>query len=499
MIIRALILCVFLVPSLAGATTYYADFDTGSDANNGLTTSTPWKRLPGMVGETVTPDFSSGDIVCLKGGVTWTDRLLAQPGVLYYSVGGSNTAVAACVGWGSGKAIIDIPLTTDTLGAFKVQGDGDNVTVDGLRLINRDTTSANTKCGFYVEGSAGAGNNVVNLTVRNIEGTLSANGLCIIGYADTWSITDSQFDDNIGNISQSNCNGNGMQFSAKATADVINGTVLRVYARRNGLACFNGADNEGRGISFINEGSTVLVQDSWFIGNGETHDGAAIDAGGYNNVTLRGNYFDGWTAAEIKANFDDCVVDGNVFVGRSIAVFQYGYFSTGGDSVGCHFTNNTIVSLTETGSKVVHLSSAGTTTIFRNNLIICPPGNTTAAIKFEQDTGWAQSTWNNNIDHNMIEGCAYFSEEVPSGAATLVKRTLAEHQAAYPLQAQATKQASNLSILKTTATPRQYKPYGTSPALRGGAITWPCQDVRGRVCHSPPDIGGYQQGSGDPR
>jgi hypothetical protein len=69
-----LMLGVILVGKSAFATTYYVDYSSGNDSNNGTTKSTPWQRAPGMIGcasacsaATINP----GDSVILKGGVTW--------------------------------------------------------------------------------------------------------------------------------------------------------------------------------------------------------------------------------------------------------------------------------------------------------------------------------------------------------------------------------------------------------------------------------------------
>lgn len=66
-----------VIPFLAmngWATTYYVDYSSGSDANNGTSKSTPWQHAPGM--QTCTNLCSSvsinaGDSIILKGGVTW--------------------------------------------------------------------------------------------------------------------------------------------------------------------------------------------------------------------------------------------------------------------------------------------------------------------------------------------------------------------------------------------------------------------------------------------
>lgn len=65
---------LFLCASSASATTYYVDYSSGSDGNNGTSKTTPWKNAPGMAGcsgscASVSP--GAGDSIILKGGVTW--------------------------------------------------------------------------------------------------------------------------------------------------------------------------------------------------------------------------------------------------------------------------------------------------------------------------------------------------------------------------------------------------------------------------------------------
>lgn len=68
-----LLFCTFLAGS-AFATTYYVDYSSGSDSNNGTSKTTPWKNAPGM--QTCKATCSSttirpGDSIILRGGVTW--------------------------------------------------------------------------------------------------------------------------------------------------------------------------------------------------------------------------------------------------------------------------------------------------------------------------------------------------------------------------------------------------------------------------------------------
>jgi hypothetical protein len=68
--VKTLLLLVALVwPCLA--TTYYIDYSSGLDSNNGTSKSTPWKRDPYMVGFAGSYTHAAGDIHIFKGGVTW--------------------------------------------------------------------------------------------------------------------------------------------------------------------------------------------------------------------------------------------------------------------------------------------------------------------------------------------------------------------------------------------------------------------------------------------
>jgi hypothetical protein len=56
---------------------YYIDYSSGSDTNDGLTTSTPWKHHPFMRGAAVKGySHHAGDCFYFKGGVTWPNSAL---------------------------------------------------------------------------------------------------------------------------------------------------------------------------------------------------------------------------------------------------------------------------------------------------------------------------------------------------------------------------------------------------------------------------------------
>jgi hypothetical protein len=53
------------------SSTYYIDFASGSDANNGTSKTTPWKHHPYMAGWTGPYSHNAGDHFIFKGGITW--------------------------------------------------------------------------------------------------------------------------------------------------------------------------------------------------------------------------------------------------------------------------------------------------------------------------------------------------------------------------------------------------------------------------------------------
>ena len=66
---------LIIIPSWAGAATYYIDNVGGADTNNGTAKGTPWQHCPGMTGCTnncSSYSHAAGDTFIFKGGVTWT-------------------------------------------------------------------------------------------------------------------------------------------------------------------------------------------------------------------------------------------------------------------------------------------------------------------------------------------------------------------------------------------------------------------------------------------
>ena len=104
---RLIIFALFLVQQIQAAT-YYVDFATGNNANNGTSTSTPWQHEPGDVNATGVSDgttLSAGDTVKFKGGVVYLGGVICNRSG---SFGSPITYDGNYAGdWGTGKAIID--------------------------------------------------------------------------------------------------------------------------------------------------------------------------------------------------------------------------------------------------------------------------------------------------------------------------------------------------------------------------------------------------------
>jgi hypothetical protein len=94
-----------LLLSTGMAATYYIDFETGNDSNNGTSPSTPWKRHPFMASESVAYTQAAGDRFIFKGGVIWSNsfpfviNVSGRTDNRYY-FGTTNT-------WGTGRAVFD--------------------------------------------------------------------------------------------------------------------------------------------------------------------------------------------------------------------------------------------------------------------------------------------------------------------------------------------------------------------------------------------------------
>jgi len=98
---------------IARAATYYVDYSSGNDNNDGLSPSTPWMHAPGDANATGNPavrgyyhnPLQPGDTVLFKGGVIYRGSITIDGRWENGTVG--NPITYKGDGWGSGKAILD--------------------------------------------------------------------------------------------------------------------------------------------------------------------------------------------------------------------------------------------------------------------------------------------------------------------------------------------------------------------------------------------------------
>ena len=87
----------------AMAATYYIDYDSGADSNNGTSTTTPWKRCPGMTDFAGSYTHSVGDRFVFKGGVTWPYAALPLT-IGYSGVSGNPDVYTSDQTWYNGAS-----------------------------------------------------------------------------------------------------------------------------------------------------------------------------------------------------------------------------------------------------------------------------------------------------------------------------------------------------------------------------------------------------------
>jgi len=227
--LRKIFVGLFLIFSLLGySATYYVDFATGADTNNGTSTSTPFKHSPGDDNATDTAastTLAANDEVVFKGGVTYEGRIDAD---WSGTSGNEITYISGDVygtPWGTGRAILDgTGISVSAGGAFTgvlsllgasyitVEGfevnngpndtgfegaigwkgaSGGSITIDNCLLDDNDSN------GVMIQGLWDSGTNPTIFIVQNSE--ISNNGYHGIqtrGGTDDVSILDNEIHDN---------------------------------------------------------------------------------------------------------------------------------------------------------------------------------------------------------------------------------------------------------------------------------------------------------------
>ncbi|MCR4694276.1 MAG: discoidin domain-containing protein [Pseudobutyrivibrio sp.] len=348
--------CCLPIPAKAANTTYYVDSVNGSDRNNGLSASRPWKTISKVNGKT----FSSGDKILFKAGSTYTGTLhplgsgsanapividmYGQGSKPVFNGGGANSAVYL-----SGQSYWEINNLEVTNNAYS-EGTRRGILVEASRTVNH----------VYVQ----------NCYIHNVRGN-----------------NDFSYGKNTGGIIFLGNGSGNAKFNDVLIADnTIN------YCDRTGIHFGEGC---GNGYNFVNTGLVVRNNSINYPGGDGSiihfTDGGLIE---YNTVNTSDNvstqvsagiwpwyckdtvfqYNEGYNC-KYSADFDDGMpwdIDG----GNQNCVYQYNYShdNDGGSVMICADascpSNGSIIRYNisqNDGGRVLNLTGPSTNTYYYNN------------------------------------------------------------------------------------------------------------------------------------
>src|SRR5690349_14912344 len=133
-----------IMPASAAASTYYIDCAGGSDANNGTSTSTPWRTFANVNSRTLV----AGDSVLLKRGATCSGI-----GSLIPQGAGTATNPITIGAYGTGALpIINCGTGSPVYSCVFILNEGGYVVRD-LELTGTKVSTADGPAGLYIEST----------------------------------------------------------------------------------------------------------------------------------------------------------------------------------------------------------------------------------------------------------------------------------------------------------------------------------------------------------
>jgi hypothetical protein len=128
-----------LASAMPGRTaSYYVDYGSGSDANNGVSTNSPWQHCPGdptASGTAAGTSLAAGDTVFFKGGVAYA---FGKTGIALNWAGGAGNPITydgnSAGTWGTGKALMTDNYGTNHIAAFFSNGGMTNVVINNFAV-----------------------------------------------------------------------------------------------------------------------------------------------------------------------------------------------------------------------------------------------------------------------------------------------------------------------------------------------------------------------------
>ena len=128
------LIMVILIVIPAYATTYYVDYATGNDNNDGLTKTSAFKHSPGdpsATGLVSGINLQAGDVVQFRGGIEYKGQVLLS------SNGNANNYIEyRGQGWGSGRATFNMEFTRE----YGFKGGKDYIKISGINFYNYPST-----------------------------------------------------------------------------------------------------------------------------------------------------------------------------------------------------------------------------------------------------------------------------------------------------------------------------------------------------------------------
>lgn len=370
------IFILFFIASPAYSATYYIDYVSGADANNGTSTSTPFKHCPGdpRASDNANITLSAGDIVVFEGGVTYefasgdSDSYISANAsgttgnVIEYRSGDQHSPQ-----WGTTRAIIDGTysnlLAGNRMGVIDLQGYS-YITVNGLEITKSGDLSPDDPYVGLLAWDATTGSNII---VKNNYIHYSDSTLVFFEGGNAGPPSNFTIQDNIFENSHSHClnmryainsltiQGNtfdecGNSPYGTPTINAGNAIIFAGYAADDGptdvSVIGNTFHNTGtpkkHDIFMQNAITNITIEDNWFDGSpGVSSTGSE---GNHTNVTFRNNVWHTY---------------GDAFEGilrfRSTAGAGYGTIN------GLNIHNNTIVSIPGATSGLIFFDEGNNT------------------------------------------------------------------------------------------------------------------------------------------
>ena len=342
---KILIIIVFTFFSFAKGwcTTYYVDYSTGLDTNNGTSTSTPFKHCPGDTAASNTAGsivLTAGDRVIFKGGITYTGTTNDLINISWSGSGdgdsqriiydGDSGTYAARWASGTDKAIIDGGgIITSPRYLFYFDYPQSYITINGF-VIKRareayDTYTApvtyagylirNTNSSHYVTVS---NNDMSDAGITNVD---MASGSCL-----------------------QNSNGNYWKIHHNTVTDCGSGGILLTTVNYNEVYNNTITGRNSWGFSLATSGNSTMYSNYF-------HDNVMIDMNRCCHVNdIHGNwtwFYTGQGSVDTTGSMVDTRIYNNLFYNsysgytiKSVAFINLSVSNNGGAWDGLYIYNN---------------------------------------------------------------------------------------------------------------------------------------------------------------